>query len=197
MLAKLSKLLKLASPGPPAPDPSRYAPEVVDGLCARMTEPQCIKWACESCRLVSGDLTPIDTEALGAAESWLSTPGGDAAFVASQAASAAGHAGPGSWAAQAAAWTEAPRDMPTQATQTLPGGSLTAAAAAGSVKMAAAIAAGQPPSTPTPAQAIAMAGDNAPDAALPVTSASESQLIAHARALKPFIDRGNEILAAG
>jgi len=91
MLAKLSKLLKLASPGPPAPDPSRYAPEVVDGLCARMTEPQCIKWACESCRLVSGDLTPIDTEALGAAESWLSTPGGDAAFVASQAASAAGH----------------------------------------------------------------------------------------------------------
>lgn len=177
-----------------APSLDEYSPEVVDKMATEMSPEQGVDWATKSGEIVKDKLPPEDVAGLDAAKSWQANPTPRAARKAKRAAMDAGYQGPGAWAAQAAALAG---EAAAAGTPLAAAGSpeLLAKSVAGAVKLAAAATMESPPpaaaekaaeSTPT---IMSMAGDEAADAAAePVDPAQ------HAKALKPFIDLGKQIM---
>jgi hypothetical protein len=106
----------------------------IDSLSKQMDDRKNVWWAVQSSKKVpAGSTTPADQHASAAAENWVKNPTPSNQSAASAAAKSAGHAGPGAWAAQGAAWSK-------------PGAGstpLTSHAVAGSVKLSAVCSSGQ------------------------------------------------------
>lgn len=177
--------------------PEAYSPEVVDQMAAEMSPKQGVDWATKSGDMVKDKLPPEDVAGLEAAKSWQANPTPRAARQAKRAAMNAGHQGPGAWAAQAAALAG---EAAAAGTPLAAAGSpdLLAKSVAGAVKLAAATTMEAPPPTDATDAAAAtqtvmsMAGDEAADAAAEAVDPAQ-----HAKALKPFIDLGKQIMNGG
>jgi len=197
-------------PEPEAPkeqalDTERYSPARVDELASRMTDEQGVEWATTSARMAEGNLPDADKPAIDAAETWLAAPSPETQQLAQEAAAAAGHAGPGAWSAQAAAWSQATSLASNAAGAAMPAfagpaGSLAKDAVAGAVKLAAAAMARALPVVPNLADPKVLASEgaklaeaNAP-AVAPAAPAAAVEAEALASRLKPFIDLGEKIL---
>lgn len=167
--------------------------EAVSFLAHALPEKDAVRWAAQSCEMVSGQQSAEDQKAAEASRRWLAQPNEANQQQAAAAAAQAAHAGPGAWSAQAAAWS-APTAVPGRvAPVTVPSG-LVGQAVTGSVMLAAALS--HPgfklpvPAVPgVPAGAIPVAAPVAPPG--PAIADRELCLL-----YKPFLDRGIA-LAAG
>lgn len=187
--ARLSALLK-----------ERKAPEAIDLLAKQLPEQDAVRWAGDSCDVVSEKLTPKDKAALDSCKAWLAEPGLTNKSLAGAAAAKAGHGGPGAWAAQAAAWAKTlgePKPLPNHP-------ALLAQAVAGSVMLAAALT--QPgvtlpkpdDGTLTPANLPAFPNKpSAPSSPVPVAAPNPPPAADLCRLYKPFLDKGIAIAAGG
>lgn len=177
--------------------PEAYSPEVVDQMAAEMSPKQGVDWATKSGDMVKDQLPPEDVAGLEAAKSWQANPTPRAARQAKRAAMNAGHQGPGAWAAQAAALAG---EAAAAGTPLAAAGSpdLLAKSVAGAVKLAAAttMEASPPADSADAADAtqtvMSMASDEAADAAAEAVDPAQ-----YAKALKPFIDLGKQIMGGG
>jgi hypothetical protein len=96
-----------------------------------------VEWACRCVRSAIGDdLSPIDENAIKAAEAWAADPSEEHRRQAQAAAEAAEHKTPGAWTAMAAFWSSGSMG-PTTTPAVPPPDHLTAHAAAGAVMLAA------------------------------------------------------------
>ncbi|MBI5384821.1 MAG: hypothetical protein HZA90_09060 [Verrucomicrobia bacterium] len=160
-----------------------------------MPERESVHWACQSSRKVDGQLPPADKNALGAAEAWVKNPCDATKSQAATAASQTDYHGPGAWAAQGAAWSQSPGG-------TAPATGPTGDAVAGSVNIAAAMAAKPAvpavpaapalPTAPTLA-APKLAAPPAPTLAPPVLEVPPNVLEQQAKVHQPFIDLGKDV----
>ena len=160
--------------------------KVVEGvtkLSETLPETDGVRWAADSSDMVKAAQTAPDQAATDAARKWLAAPTGENQVAAAQAANAAGHQGPGAWAAQAAAWA-APAAA-VGAALAAPG-ALVSQAVKGSVMLAAAMS---KPGFDLPQQVKAAAeqADSALAAGAPVPAVPTPEL---ASTYKPFLDRG-------
>lgn len=221
MSAWLTKLASLArSTGvQSAPDPTVYNLAEVDRIAQELPDADGVRWACECADLVKDKLPPHEQQAVAAASAWAESPNAAAKQAAADAAAGAGPAGPGSWAAQAAAWSNAdppPHEDPAadaaaEAAQqiTREQAAKVSDAAAGSVKMSAGVYSDQVelpaqlPRSPLDGQFRFDATDYKTDLTTapgithetpPPPTANELQQIANA--LQPCIDIGYQILRA-
>lgn len=177
--------------------PEAYSPEVVDQMAAEMSPKQGVDWATKSGDMVKDQLPPEDVAGLEAAKSWQANPTPRAARQAKRTAMNAGHQGPGAWAAQAAALAG---EAAAAGTPLTAAGSpdLLAKSVAGAVKLAAATTMEAPPpadgtdAADATQTVMSMAGDEAADAAAEAVDPAQ-----HAKALKPFIDLGKQIMNGG
>jgi hypothetical protein len=102
-----------------------------------LTKRSAVDWSCRCIRLAQGeDLSPVDSAALAAAETWIAEPSEENRRKAGAAAEASGHTTPASWAATAAFWNSGSL-APPSAPVVPPGETLTAHAASGAVMLAA------------------------------------------------------------
>lgn len=163
--------------------------KVVEGvakLSETLPENEGVRWAADSSDMVKAAQTAPDQAATEAARQWLAAPTPENQAAAAQAASAAGHQGPGAWAAQAAAWA-APA-VAVGAALAAPG-VLVSQAVKGSVMLAAAM------SKPgfDLAQQVKAASDQA---AVALPAAPQLPMVPTpelASTYKPFLDRGLQI----
>ena len=88
----------------------RMAVEAVGFLAHGLSDPDAVRWASDSCDLVSDRQTPPDREAADVCKRWLANPMQDNQAKAAAAAQLGEHKGPGAWAAQAAAWAGSPTE---------------------------------------------------------------------------------------
>jgi hypothetical protein len=195
--AQLTSLLK-----------EQKAPEAIDLLANKLPERDAVRWASESCEVVSEKLTPTDTAALASCKAWLADPSAANKDLAATAALQAGHGGPGAWAAQAAAWSQPPGKAPAASTPSAP---LLAKAVSGSVMLAAALS---KPGVTLPATGVAaleasgqaselagasnaMAPPSAGAAPVATSAPAGVPAVELCRLYKPFIDKGIAIAAGG
>lgn len=184
--------------------------DAVKFLANGLSEKDSVCYAVKAAQKAADPSNLADNEAIQAAQAWLRKPGEATQKVAADAAEAAGHVSPGSWAAQAAAWARSGPDLPAVPDAR---GSLTAKAVAGAVQLAAAPASAR-------AQAAAKAAEARAAALKPVTDATaEAQAAADrlaairapqvsletavpesplakaqsARALQPYVDLGKDL----
>ncbi len=174
--------------------------ESVNLLAHGMPEKDAVKWASESSKMVGDKLTPADQKAVMAADKWLADPTPENQAAAGQAAAATNGAGPGGWAAQAAAWAQ-PVTPGAPGGSTASGGGMAAAAAAGSVLLAAGLvdkpampdalrpSAALPAANAPKAPSVPVAPEPAP--AVPVMKPADAA--AFSKKLKPFLDLGKKI----
>lgn len=192
--ASLPKLVR-------GPDPAALQSMLSEGrvvesvmkLSETLPEADGVRWAADSSGMVKAAQTAPDQAAADAARKWLAAPTPENQAASAKAAAAAGHQGPGAWAAQAAAWA-APQTAPSAASSAPD--PLVSQAVKGAVMLAAAMAKpgfdfAQHVKAATD-QTGAMADASAlASAALP-TAAPTPEL---ASTYKPFIDRGLAIAA--
>jgi hypothetical protein len=166
--------------------------DAVAFLSNALQDKAAVRWAVESARLVADQLPENEVGALEAADSWAN---GSASVAGLQdALGETAFQGPGSWAAQAAAWA---------AENALPGGpgNLVPKAVEGAVKLAAAMAAGSwsPPEIEQREQLATAAASEAAlaDTATEVVSQAldPAELAALNEALKPFVELALEMAA--
>ncbi|MEL6329525.1 MAG: hypothetical protein AAFR38_07665 [Planctomycetota bacterium] len=185
-------------------DPSKYNLAKVYELAEAMPPPQKVQWATESAKTVQDKLPAADVEAISSAEQWLASPSPESAAKAAEAAKSAGHAGPGAWSAQAAEYSQQAGAVSEATTAAAAAGAPSAAGLAssstgGAVLLAASTEAqGEAPKVEVPAF------DGAPSSEIPELAMdapevppapTAEELQKTADALKPYIDRGEEILA--
>jgi hypothetical protein len=175
--------------------------EAVAFLAHALPPRDSVRWATQACALVAGQQTPADRQAAEAARLWSAQPTEENRQRALAGATEAGHAGPGAWAAQGAAWAGA---APTPGAP--PPADLTGKAVAGAVMLAAAmtrpgvqlppVAKPAAPNAPTLA---APALPALPQLAVPPPAAPALDTAAEAeqlcRVYKPFVDSGLAIAA--
>lgn len=171
---------------------------VVGFLAHALPAPKAVLWASESCDLVRSRQSPADQQAAAKARAWAVNPSVANRQAATDAAAAADYAGPGAWAAQAAAWSAAPAEAAQNDPEVTAG--LVGKAVAGSVMLSAALA--DPNVTLPPVVTISSARETpAPAGAAPwsapVATVPEpppaGELLSH---YQPMIERGLQ-LAAG
>lgn len=165
--------------------------EAVGFLAHGLPPRDAVRWAVDSCAVVSAQQSPQDRQATEASKAWLAQPTEANRQQAIVRAAEAGHAGPGAWAAQAAGWAGTPAGPAT--TNAVP--DLVGKAVTGSVMLAAAMT--KPGFTlpkfgAAPAPVPTLASPSLPLAVVaPVPNADELSTL-----YKPFLDRG-VALAAG
>jgi len=177
--------------------------ESVNLLSQGMPEKDAVKWASESSKMVGDKLNSADQKALAAAEKWLANPTPETQNVASLAAAETNGAGPGGWAAQAAAWAKPATQGPEAAAASGGAGAgagpagMAAAAAAGAVMLAAGLG-DKPPMADTPRpKTDVVPGEiaqpaKAPDAA-PPPEMGPAEAKTFSKKLKPFLELGKKI----
>lgn len=236
MLESLKKMMGKVFDGP-ALDPETQklatsSDKIIDRMAADMPEQKAVWWAGKSSEMVEGQMTPEDIQAKKAAEMWVKNPSPENKSAAETAAKQTDYKGPGAWAAQAAAWSKEPsgaggaemaQNVPEESTATpelTPQPHLAATAAAGSVKLAAAMK--NSPDTvrkilAESAQAEVFAKENPPDFQadheidLPGVNSNDTmkkdkaglqeniprptkaEMKKTAQSIKPFIDLGKDI----
>ncbi|TVQ55911.1 MAG: hypothetical protein EA377_02805 [Phycisphaerales bacterium] len=199
-------------------DPEFYSLAAIDKLAEDLPARKGVWWSAEAAKEVEDKLPEEEVKAAEAAAEWAMEPSEETEAKVKEALEEVEFQGPGSWAAQAAEWAIAAGAMGISAVPAVvAGGAPTAAAlvpqaVAGSVKLAAAMAADQmpepedgslPESPENPQDALPDPRDEDPAALLDAAGDSESngdddvpspeELHEQAEALKPFIDKGNEI----
>ncbi len=173
-----------------------YSTEVVDSMAEEMSPEQGVDWAARSSRLVEDRLPPEDVKAIKAAESWKAAPSEQLADAAAREANKAGFQGPGAWAAQAASFATEAVGSATKLLSKAGSPPLVAKAVSGAVKLAAAATMESPPpaaaetAADTSKSIVSIASEEAVEAATEAVDPAQ-----HAKALKPFIDLGKQIMS--
>jgi hypothetical protein len=149
-------------------------------------------WACQSSRATAPKLSPGEMKSLTATEAWLKNPTADSLGSVQASLGGVDLTGPAGWAAQAAAWSQAPP---------VPGVNLTAAAVAGAILLAAGLS-GSPampqapkpklevPKGPLSPELLAQLQVQQPQANVQIPQLDQSKLV---KPLAPFLDLGKGV----
>ncbi len=118
----------------------RLSGEAVKLIAYGLPEREAVWWLCQSARVVEASLNQAEKDALAAAEAWVKDPSPENKLAAGETADETEMMGPGSWAAQAAAWSTHPAPYTPKGTIPLtpagPTDGLTAPAVAGGILLA-------------------------------------------------------------
>ena len=161
--------------------------EAVSFLAHALPERDAVRWAAQSCEMVSGQQSAEDQRAAETSRRWLAQPNEANRQEAGAAAAAAAHAGPGAWSAQAAAWSAPSFGTGNASPEPVPSG-LVGQAVTGSVMLAAAMShpgfkLPSPATQTAPARAATLVATSTP---APPPGANRELCLLY----KPFIDRG-------
>jgi hypothetical protein len=201
--AKATEITQHSDPSPaaksvltPQQTPSQYlgaleqkhlGGDMVKTMAHGMPDREGTHWAAQSAEKVSDKLPPSEVHAMKAAQTWVKNPSAENQAAAGAAADKAGHKGPGSLAAQSAAWSK-PEGTPASerlAPHTVAGAVLMSSA----IKANPALATPAAPAPTTPAlQAPQVA--TAPPATAPPSANAHMFKQQH-----PFIANGLDIAA--
>ena len=183
----------------------------VNFLSNGLPKQDAVCWACQSTRTTAAKLSGPEMNSLNATEAWLKNPTPDALASVQSSLGSVDYTGPGSWTAQAAAWSQAPAAPAAPAAPSLPSipgvpatpaVNLTAAAVAGAVMLAAGLNTGpampavpQPklelPNAPLPPEMMAkLQQAQLPTVSADVPAVDQAKLV---KPLTPYIDLGKKV----